>query len=345
MTYPVTVYRWDDAGAPSLGTATGFTPNDLKAILTACLVNGYGSKAPLGWTKPFDDANGVVYQNKVSAGGSGGMVRFWPTNGNWSAAVNSSAANYMRWQPAVEYTSSNTGNKLGQLGMFYHPELTAGQTKAWVLIGTAIGFYLFFHRYDATQTNASDDYKIVTNLRYQPSMYIGDIIPTLVGDAGRFTTVWSNRGLSDTSAVSYVDSFDSTAVGVLLTASSSTTNAWFYDSDGDVNTIGYTLFYPFNPTSGLNTAVGTGTYDPLFIAPAFLQRGGITSTTAGVINQTGKQPTIRGVMPGLFATIYGDGGTSTYWPYTRTINGQQHWLIGNTNANYQSNKWINMVEW
>lgn len=343
MTYPVTVYRWDDAGAPSLGTAVGFTPNDFKAVLNACLVTGYGAKSPLGWTKLFDDANGVVYQNNVAGGGSGGMVRFWPTNGNWTGAVNSSAANYMRWQPAVEYTSSSTGNKIGQLGMFYHPEITAGQTKAWVLIGTAIGFYLFFHRYDATQTNVSDDYKIVTNLRYEPSMYIGDIIPTLVGDAGRFTTVWTNRGLSDTSSVNYADTLD--IIGGIISISTSATNAWFYDTDGDVNTIGYGLMYPFNPTSGMTTAVPAGTYDPLFLAPAILQRGSMITSTAGVFNQTGKQPTIRGVMPGLFATVYGDGGTSTYWPYTRTIDGKQHWLIGSTINNYQSNKWVNMVEW
>lgn len=342
MTYPVTVFRWDDPGAPSLGTATGVIANDIKALLTACLVTGYGSKAPLGWTKEFDDANGVVYKNNVAGGGSGGMVRFWPTNGNWSAAVTSNAANYMRWQPAAQYTSSNAGSNVGQLGMFYHCETTA-TAKAWVLIGTAIGFYLFFHRYDASQTNSNDEYKIVNTTRYVPSMYIGDIIPTLVGDAGRFTTVWSIRALNDTTAVSYSDTLDS--IGQLLTASPTRTHAWLYDTDGDINVESCTLCYPFHMYSGLNTAVPAGNFDPLFLAPAFLQRGAIYSSTAGVINQTGKQPTIRGIMPGLFASVLGDGGTSTYWPYTRTINGQQHYLIGTTQGNYQSNKWINMVEW
>lgn len=46
---PVKVYRWDDAGAPQVLPAEG----DIKTILKACLVTGYGEnenrKEPLGW--------------------------------------------------------------------------------------------------------------------------------------------------------------------------------------------------------------------------------------------------------------------------------------------------------
>jgi hypothetical protein len=44
------MYRWDDASAPTL-TSTDL--NSIFDVLDACLVNGYGAKASLGWTKPF----------------------------------------------------------------------------------------------------------------------------------------------------------------------------------------------------------------------------------------------------------------------------------------------------
>lgn len=46
---PVTVYRSTDAGAPVLSNSNG----SLIAVLKACLVDGYSSKASAGWTAPF----------------------------------------------------------------------------------------------------------------------------------------------------------------------------------------------------------------------------------------------------------------------------------------------------
>lgn len=54
----VTVYRFDDASAPDLvGTNGG-----LITVLDACLVNGYGSKAAAGWTKPYSGTNTAAYR-------------------------------------------------------------------------------------------------------------------------------------------------------------------------------------------------------------------------------------------------------------------------------------------
>lgn len=54
-----TLYRHDDASAPVL---TG-EPGKLIALLDAILVNGYGTKAAAGWTKPFSGTNKAVYLN------------------------------------------------------------------------------------------------------------------------------------------------------------------------------------------------------------------------------------------------------------------------------------------
>lgn len=55
----VNVYRSTDAGAP---VASG-TVGSLIALLDACLVNGYGTKAGAGWTKEFSGTNLAAYKN------------------------------------------------------------------------------------------------------------------------------------------------------------------------------------------------------------------------------------------------------------------------------------------
>jgi hypothetical protein len=55
---PWTLYRSTDPDAPVLTGQAG----KLVAVLDACLVNGYGSKAPAGWTKLFSETNRAVYQ-------------------------------------------------------------------------------------------------------------------------------------------------------------------------------------------------------------------------------------------------------------------------------------------
>lgn len=49
-----------DTGAPAL---TGTTYNRLRAILMACLVSGYGSKAAAGWSMPHDVTGGCSFSN------------------------------------------------------------------------------------------------------------------------------------------------------------------------------------------------------------------------------------------------------------------------------------------
>lgn len=51
-------YKWTDASAPVLDGNNGSFLN----VLDACLVNGYGSKAAAGWSKPFVGTNIAVYR-------------------------------------------------------------------------------------------------------------------------------------------------------------------------------------------------------------------------------------------------------------------------------------------
>jgi len=63
------VYRFDDVGAPTMGSAVG----EVIKVLDAVLVNGYGGKPGAGWTKEFSGTNLAAYKQGV--GGKGHFVR------------------------------------------------------------------------------------------------------------------------------------------------------------------------------------------------------------------------------------------------------------------------------
>lgn len=78
-----TIYRWDDAGAPA--------PTDkrdaLYQVLKACLVDGYGSQPPAGWSVVYDAWSTQRICTLQNAGQSGvlGMVRCASTS--WGATL------------------------------------------------------------------------------------------------------------------------------------------------------------------------------------------------------------------------------------------------------------------
>ena len=59
----VQYYSSSDVGAPVLNNVAG----SMVDLLDAVLVNGYGSKSSLGWTKPFTGTNIGVYKQGVSS--------------------------------------------------------------------------------------------------------------------------------------------------------------------------------------------------------------------------------------------------------------------------------------
>lgn len=57
---PVTLFSSEDEGAPQLSPTAG----SLKTILKACLVEGYGSKQPLGWEMLQETATDAIFKSK-----------------------------------------------------------------------------------------------------------------------------------------------------------------------------------------------------------------------------------------------------------------------------------------
>lgn len=160
MAAPV-IYRSTDTSAPVLTGQVG----SLITLLDACLVNGYGSKAAAGWSKPYTGTNSADYQQ----GGSGFYLE---VNDN---GPGTGGAREARIRGYEVMTAFNTGTGLfptsAQLsaGDVIRKSATAdGTARAWKLFADDRTFYLFILSGDAAGI-------------YISTMF-GDIFSYLAGD-------------------------------------------------------------------------------------------------------------------------------------------------------------------
>lgn len=156
----------NDVGAPQL---TG-TAGSLIAVLDAVLVNGYGSRSPLGWTKPFSGTNLAAYRNNPSFG-SGYYLRFSDTNAQVTA---------VRGYEAM--TDVNTGTGMFPLAAQQAADTFIGKSVAasatvrpWAVFGNARCFYLFI----------GSEVDTVFGVNTAP-FFFGDVNTYRAGDTGAF---------------------------------------------------------------------------------------------------------------------------------------------------------------
>lgn len=108
----VRFYSSLDAGAPTLSGSRGY--DKIKQILKACLVDGYGSKVPAGWTVGHEHAdgfslgNGEGFVNLVAVGTTTADLYLMESITSGAAAL---AAGYNRRSGAWYDGSSVTGRQ------------------------------------------------------------------------------------------------------------------------------------------------------------------------------------------------------------------------------------------
>lgn len=135
MPAPV-VYKSSDASAPTLDGTAG----SLIAVLDGCLVNGYGSKAAAGWTKPYSGTNTAVYL--PSAG------HYLDVNDAGAGAATTQEATVRGYESMTAVaTGTNpfpTTAQSASPGLYIRKSATATSTaRGWVLIADAYTFHLF----------------------------------------------------------------------------------------------------------------------------------------------------------------------------------------------------------
>lgn len=157
---PVTLYKWNDVGAPSLNNTTGCVAN----ILKSCLVTGYGTKAAAGWSLAFED---VPANKKVLRAGASQDQDFY-------IRLSSDTGREINPQVYLDMTSVDAGNlKLQCATSFkYGAAVTTGN---WMLIATARGFWFF------AETSKFGSNPIETSGSY---IYCGDTGNNTVGAKG-----------------------------------------------------------------------------------------------------------------------------------------------------------------
>ncbi len=305
MGLPVTVYRYTDAGAPQLVNGTAAEWID---ILKKVLVDGYGSKQPLGWTLEFENAGAfkVAFRNKVADGGSGGYVQFTSTAGS-TAFLNIQTAASMS---AIDsFTKVGFGRRIGGNGL----------VKGWEIIGTSIGFYLITH-YTGSLSNGISS----ANYDWFQQYFIGDIESFIPNDAGVFTLASCNSNQSDL--------YTSGSYGI---SGNITIYARIYATDGSSNW----QMYSANKVYDMTNAIPDGNAESIglnhnMILPIF------TSSATSMNNST-VTPYARGKLPGLYLSNFA-GYRSDNWPKEFVLEGVT-WVL--LRSYFATRMWIKTGTW
>lgn len=314
MAQAVTVYRWDDAGAPQLDLVS---PSRIITILKKCLVDGYGSKSPLGWTLAYEDASTfkVAFRNSPVLG-SGGYVQFWSTNGSDS--------------PVTMY--AKVSQSMAALDDFFNPGYIglinpANTFKRWIIIGTSTGFYFLLH-------HETSNYGVGSN-NFERSYFFGDFISTVTNDVATMIGVAHNeRSVSSVFVVASTAQNNSPLGAFALCASS--TNANTINSStvlvpvspaGSAVPSDLVLFIPGFSAVSLSGAGSLGT--AVYFSRVLLKLNGLIATSNDMGDDVTK-PFFRGYLPGGFGT------TSAYhnqlFPFLKTINGRTCYMTSCTSA-------------
>jgi hypothetical protein len=318
MGLPVTVYRWDDVGAPQLSISP--KPSEFIAVLKACLVDGYGTKTPLGWSVTLEDVTTrkVVFSSDVNTGASGGSVQFWSKDGSDSDGMRL----YVR--AAESIVSLDSFIKPSFLFEHYH----GYQNSQWVIIGTTAGFYVFPH-YSKTTVN------YLNSGQYEVIYFVGDIDSNYPNDMGRFT-VWAHSITSDLGSVNYSHS-------LAFVAGSNGGGGRLYGVDGNDTPIAYV-----NNASPMIVSKPSSNYTlesqgiVAALLPVLITASSTTSLDSDGIycSFSSKNPYFRGVVPGLSLMPF-NGYGDAQWPTERVIGGKNHQLL----RGYFNGVWLNIEEW
>lgn len=138
----LTVYKSTDASAPQMNVSAG----TLLAVLDACLVNGYGSKAAAGWSKTVVDA--ATHQALYTQGAAAGLAqkKFYVKD---DASSPGGAIAWACDTCTLSATPAFTNNFWTQTvysGVVTKADQNNGGCAKWILIATSRWFYLFCRR-------------------------------------------------------------------------------------------------------------------------------------------------------------------------------------------------------
>lgn len=304
MALPVTVYRWDDVGAPQI--YTGYRSVVLN-VFKKCLAEGYGSKASLGWDVIFETPGEAIYFRNSAITGGGHVFRAYSSTTTTNAPISVICSSDF----TVETSTLVRQN-------FLRTFQTGNGETAWILIGTERGFY--FQTWNPSANNNSTQINIAMGICF----FAGEIDSFFETDANPMACISANASSHD-----YAASQADTIADI--------DDGWnanmFYDLD---NTNQYGLY---KIAIGLDKAGGTdwtkngGTHTstgiPLILQDIIIKGAGNPwDVDYYGIPQSNSltRPYIRGKLPGLYrmnCCLYADQP----WPTILTIDGVDYYAM------------------
>lgn len=329
MADQVTIYRWDDPGAPQITNASR-KPSEIMSLLKACLVDGYGTKQGLGWSIVEENISSATPYISFRNAGSGGVSYFYANNDN--------TGEFCRVKSFVEYIDKDSNNK-GTFEYAFRNLYNYSQTPnyQWILIGTNKAFW-FIQTHPAFTTNY---WQSAGNGNY--IIHCGDFCSIFPSDPCTYTQICGNGAASDRDNNNWTNMLPYT----ITLGRNTCTNLYALDNTDS------------NKSYALNSALGTGGFvassdvagvdfaPPQInvIADVWLKLGTDASTYyqhAGAPNDP-NFPMLRGRVAGLFISDQ-TGWRIEAFPVIKNINGSDYLQMPEAISG-ASAVWIKLDEW
>lgn len=320
MAQAVTVYRWDDVGAPQ---ASEGRPAEFMTVLKKCLVEGYGTKASAGWSIAHESApeeSPYIALRNNAIEGSGGVLMVKASNNNLNTTG--------RFQAAGDFISDTEQSRLGAYFYGYLFGNSSGYPNNWIIVATSTAFYFLSH----SDSTANNNYHGTYN---HTCFFAGDFISFYSNDQSKFITL---SGLKNSSSAGW-----NSQLNYLLGDNPTTSTGDVYALDGSESKSNAYLTTCFGLPNVSNSSIQDSEPPIRVLSPYFFVSGSYNLASAGGQGNSQLLPFVRGRIPGLFGSQE-SGYRNKSMAFSKLIDGVNHMSIAKAN-NGGTNFWINLEEW
>jgi hypothetical protein len=308
----VTVYKWDDVGAPQI---TSGSPTEYMNVLIKCLVEGYGTKQPVGWEVLENQADTpfLALHNNTQVGASGGkFILKAPDNGNYA---------YITVTSALEYTDKDNYSKVGRNYVFNSYSSGENLLKNWMVFATSYGFYFF-------AVTPSLSLNRLNRWRGSSFFYCGDLIPSIPNDPVPFVML---SGANNTSP-----NYDN---GLQSRIQYSVSECCLtYGIDGVYTPVKGFIRSIFGTSTSTNSPVYLTENPPItMLHPLFIVRQSKDDYN------NNSAPFCKGQVPGLYLSPQ-FGYAEQNLPFYKTLDSQEYFSVPSTEK-AGTRMWLNTEVW
>ncbi len=133
------IYKSTDTSAPVLVGGV----SSLINLLDKCLVTGYGSATPAGWTKPYTGTDKAAFRNSLAAGGTGMHIRVDDSGSGTGGAREALVRAYLTMSDVDTGTiETPTAAQLAASIVWRKSNTVDSTARAWTLVADERTFYL-----------------------------------------------------------------------------------------------------------------------------------------------------------------------------------------------------------